>query len=224
MGLWQEIMIFVASLGWWQITLALVVTILTGILIGVSVGYLSIRFVLKRRITFFDTFYLLFSKKARVSNSSDLARRIITPSTTQEVHEPVKFPIPELLIEIEHNLKTVTEFTGDNILSLQSDVWDAHRYSAHKLPVNLRKKLTQVYSDIHVLMQIVWFSTKQDHRSPFLDKLYSEQIPTIAERLQRIKTNIENVALIEYGVSTEIIRDGETIHSPNDFSRHSEIL
>ena len=247
MGLWQEIMLLIADLGWWQTTLILVATILTGILAGISAGYLIMRFVFKRRITFFDTFYVLFGNKPKVfihnhldrfntfyvlfSNKlkvfvhNHLDRRSIkTPTSPPELHEPAKFPIPELLVEIEHNLKIITEFSGDNLLSLQSDVWDAHRYSAHRLPVNLREQLTEVYSDIHVLKQIAWFLTEFDYRSSFLNELYSERIPTIAERLQRIKQNIENGALIGHGVGTKIIRDGATIHSPSHFSRNSEIL
>ena len=225
MGSWQEIMLLTAALGWWQTALVLIATILIGILTGVSANYLIIRFVLKRRVTFFDTFYLLFSKKPKIFTSTDLARHIINaPSTRPEVHEPAKFPVPELLVEIENNLKIVTEFSGDNLLPLQSDIWDAHRYSAHKLPVNLREQLVQVYSDIHVLKQILWFSTEFDYRSSLLDELYSEWIPTIAKRLQRIKQNIGDDALIEHVVRTEIIRDDATIHSLSDFSRQSEVL
>jgi len=97
MGLWQEIMLLIADLGWWQTTLILVATILTGILAGISAGYLIMRFVFKRRITFFDTFYVLFSNKLKVFIHNHLDRRFIkTPTSPPELHEPAKFPIPEL--------------------------------------------------------------------------------------------------------------------------------
>ncbi len=187
---WQEVERLVDALGWWQIALVLVASILTGILIGLSIIYLITRFVFKHRVTFFGTFHLLFSKKPKVFTSSDLARQFInTPSASPEVHEPAKFPLPELLVEIEHNLKIVTEFSGDNLLPLQSDVWNAGRDSAHKLPVNLREQLEHLYSDIHLLNEIVRVSTKLGYRSSFLDERYGKRVTTIAERLQRIKQN-----------------------------------
>jgi hypothetical protein len=185
---WQEVERLLDALGWWQMALVLVASILIGILISLSVCYLIARFVYKDRVTFFNFFYMLFSKKPKVFTSSDLARQFInTPSASPEIHEPVKFPIPELLVEIEHNLKIVTEFSGDNLLPLQSDVWNAGRYLAHKLPVNLRGQLVQVYSDIHLLNEITMVSTELGHRGSFLDERCRKGFTTIAERLQRIK-------------------------------------
>ena len=189
---WQEVLRLVANLGWWQITLILVASIFILILIGVSVGYLIIRFVYKNRVRFFDLFYVLFGRKPKPVTSSYLARQFIdTPIAHPEVREPAKFPIPELLVEIEHNLKIATELSGDNLLPLQSDVWNAGKNSADKLSVNLREQLEQVYSDINFLNQIVWFSTELNHRSSFLDEQYRERLTRITERLQRIRQNVE---------------------------------
>jgi len=189
---WQEVERLLDALGWWQMALVLVASILIGILISLSVCYLIARFVYKDRVTFFNFLYMLFSKKPKVFTSSDLARQFInTPSASPEVHEPAKFPLPELLVEIERNLKIVTEFSGDNLLPLQSDVWDAGRDSAHKLPVNLREQLEHLYSDIHLLNQIVRVSTELGYRSSFLDERYGKRVTSIAERLQRIKQNVE---------------------------------
>ena len=190
MGLWQEIMLLIAALGWWQTALILIATILLAIVISISVIYLIIRFVFKRRVTFLNTLYLLLSKRVKVSTPSDLAQRIFTTSAPQEIHEPAKFPVPELLVEIENNLKNATEFAGDTPLSLKSDVWDTHRHSLRQLPVDLREQLVHVYSSIQLLNVIVRLSTKQEHQSSFLNKLYSERLPTIVERLQMIKENI----------------------------------
>ena len=191
MGWWQEVLGLAAALGWWQIALVLVATILIGILVGISVSYLITRFVFKQRVPFSKLFYMLFNKRPKVFTSSDLARQFInTPSASPEVHEPAKFPIPELLVEIEHNLKIFTEFSGDKLSPLQSDVWDAGRDLAPQLPVNLRKQLEQVYFDIRLLNHIVSSSTKLDYRSSVLNELYRERFSTIAERLRMIKQNI----------------------------------
>ncbi|MFC2016272.1 hypothetical protein ACFLUF_01010 [Chloroflexota bacterium] len=105
--------------------------------------------------------------------------------------EPEKFPIPELLVEIEHNLKIVTEFSGDALLPLQSDVWDARRDSPLKLPVNLREQLEQAYFDIHSLSGLTWLSTELSYRTPLIDELYRKKLTSITEKLQWIKQNIK---------------------------------
>ena len=211
---WQEIEYLLDNLGWWQISLILIASILIGILVGLSIIYLVTRFVFKQQVPFSKLFYTLFRKKRKVLSSSNLARQFIdTPGASPEVHETPKFPIPELLVEIEHNLKICNEFTGDNILPLQSEVWNASRDTASQLPNNLREQLEKVYFDIHLLNHIVSSSTKLDYRNSVLNELYRKRIPTIAERLQRIKQNIENRALIEHVVGTEIIGDSATRNS-----------
>ena len=102
---WQEIEHLVDALGWWRIALVLVASILTGILVGLSIIYLITRFVFKNRVPLYKLFYILFNKKPKVFTSSDSARQFFnTPSTSPEVHKTAKFPIPELLAEIGHNL------------------------------------------------------------------------------------------------------------------------
>jgi hypothetical protein len=217
---WQEIEYLLDAFGWWQISLVLIASILIGILVGLSIIYLVTRFVFKQQGPFSKLFYTLFRKKPKIFTSGDLTRHLTnTPSTHPEVHEPAKFPVPELLVEIEHNLKICNEFTGDNILPLQSDVWNAIRDTASQLPNNLREQLEKVYFDVHLLNHIVSSSAKLDYRNSVLNELYRKRIPIIAERLQGIKQNIENGALIEHVVGTEIIRDDATIQSPSDFSR-----
>ncbi len=204
---WQEVNRQVANLGWWQISLILVAIIFIAILIGLSISYIIMSFVYKSRVTFLNLFYVLFSKKHKPFASSDLARQFIdTTIASPEAHEPAqepeqeetklelepaKFPIPELLVEIEHNLKIVTEFSGDALLPLQSDVWDARRYSALKSPVNLREQLEQAYFDIHSLNGLTWLSTELSYRTPLIDELYRKKLTRITEKLQWIKQNIK---------------------------------
>ena len=209
---WQEVLLLVTALGWWRMALILVVTIFAGVFIGVSCNYLIMRFIHKDRVTLLDIFYLLFGKKPKVSTSSDLARQLInTPRAPAEVLEPAKFPIPELLAEFERNLRIATEFSGDNLLSLQTDVWDAHRYSAQKLPVNLREQLEQVYADIHSLNTIVWFATELGHRSSFSDEQYRKLLTSVAQRLQRIKQDLASGTLIERPGQVGVSRGGTKI-------------
>ena len=190
---WQlEFEYLLDALGWWQISLVLVASILIGILISICICYLIVRFAFKIRLSFFKFFYIFFSKKPEVYASSDLARQYInTPSAPPEVQEPANFPISELLFEIEHNLRIIAESSGDNQLPLKSDAWDAIRNSAQKLPVNLREQLEHLYAEIHLLNQIVRVSTELGFRSSFLDERYGKRVTTITEKLQKIKQSVE---------------------------------
>ena len=76
-------------------------------------------------------------------------------------------------------------------MPLQDDVWHAFRYSAHKLPANLRRQLVQVYSDIFLLNQIVRISTQVGYRSSFIEEHYRKGTSTITERLKRIKEDLK---------------------------------
>ncbi len=202
---WSEFDRFLNTLEWWQLALVLAISLLISFLFAVSIIHLVMRFVDKRRVSFFDILFLLFKRKPKSIDSSDYARQFgnipneridkllsTFPHTIpQEVEGTVKFPISELLVEIEHNLKTINEFSGDNLLPLKSDVWDANRHATYTLPINLRGQLARIYLEIHLLNQTVQFSTVLDHKSTFLDERYKKRIATIAEDLGKIKKYIE---------------------------------
>jgi hypothetical protein len=176
---------------WWQIVMISIALIFIAVLIGTFIAYLILRFVHKRQVSFLNFIYRLFGRKPRVFTSDDLAQQYIDkPSESPEVPEPAIFPLPELLAEFEHNHRIIAEFSGDNLLPLQTDVWDAHRYAALKLPANLRDQLEQLYTDIHSLNNIAWLSTELRYRSSFSDELYRKLLTSIAERLDKTKQNM----------------------------------
>jgi len=201
---WLEFDRFLNALQLWQLALVLIASLLISVLIAVSIIYLIIRFADKRRVSFVDILFLLFKRRPKSVDSSDFARqgntineRIDKPINTapatihREADETVKFSISELLVEIEHNLKTINGFTGDNLLPLKSEVWDAIRQTAYKLPINLRGQLTRIYLEINLLNQTVQFSNVLGHRSSFLEERYRKRITTIAKGLGKIKEDIE---------------------------------
>jgi hypothetical protein len=216
---WLEVDRFINALEWWQMVLVFVTSILISILVTGFIIYLIMRFVDKRRVSFFHPFFLLFKKKPKAIESSDFARQygntadertdkvgdFSPPTKPLEVEEPVKFRISELLIEIEHNLKTINDFSGDNLIPLKSDVWDAIRHATHILPINLRGQLVRVYFEIRLLNQTVRFSAELGHKSAFLDERYRKRIATIAEGLSKIIENIKQDTHIinSLGISTK---------------------
>jgi len=241
---WQEVFGLVIALGWWRMTLILLATLLIGVFAGVSLIYLVMRFVHKDQVAFLDFFYLLFSKRPKVTTSSYSTHKFIsthgsllevqepvstpvtlpevhesvsTPGTHQEVPKPVENPIPGLLTEFQHNYRIATGFSGENLLPLQTTIWDAHRYSAQKLPVNLREQLEQVYTDIHSLNTVVWFITELGHKSSFLEEEYRKLLASISKQLQKIKTDIE-YRLVVGRPGLGVSRDGERVHGGSHFS------
>ena len=180
------------ALAWWQISLILIATIVIGILISVCVCYLIVRFVFRRRLSFFKFFCIFFNKKREEYSSGSLTGQFTSTYSAQpEVHEPASFPMSELFSEIEHNLRIVTESSGDNQLPLKSDVWDALRHSAQELPANLREELEHLYSEIHLLNQIVKVSTDLGFRSSFLEERYGKRANSITGKLKKIKQSVE---------------------------------
>ncbi len=183
MEFWQEVLRLIAAWGWWRIALGLVGITAVGISLGISFGYLTLRFVNSVKN---------ISKKPKIVTPSSLARQSVnTTSASPEVHEPEKFPISELIVEFEHNRRIITEFSGDNLLPLQSDVWDAHEHLAHKLSANLREQLVLLYADIHVLNAMVSFLAGLDHRSSSWNEIYRKRLTSISERLQEIRQKIQ---------------------------------
>jgi len=94
--------------------------------------------------------------------------------------------ILRLFTELERNYKTAREFSGDNLVPLQTDVWDASQHTLHRLHTNLRNDLERIYADIGLLNQLAWFSSEFHSHSPGLHEQYVNLLMTIAERLEEI--------------------------------------
>ena len=158
----------------------------------------------RERLSFLAFLYLLSGRKRKVISQSRLhspfekapsASPVVKEhaefTTPELLKEHTEFTAPELLAEFENNCRIVNEFSGDNLLPLQSDVWDSQRYSLFRLPSNLREQLEQVYDEIHQLNSIVWLSTELSHRTSLSDEIYRQLLTSIAERLNSIKQNME---------------------------------
>jgi len=189
---WQVAQNYIDALELWQVITVFVAAIFIALLIGTLIAQLVLRFAYNDRAPFFRLFCLLFSKNTRKYSSKDLARASTAePTTPLEVHDLTESIIPEFCDEFERNFKILTEFSGDNLLPLQTDVWDANRYFILKLPTTVREELEHVYTNIHSLNSIVWLSTEFGHRSSFSDELYKRLLVNIAEELCRIRRDIE---------------------------------
>ncbi len=176
----------------WQLFLAFVSIFVVGVIGGTFVSYLALRFLLKDRLSFLSVLYLLFGKKRQAASANDLTPQFDKkPTPRLLVKEQAEFVVPDLLAECKHNRKIATEFSGGNLLPLQTGVWDTKQYTVQKLSVNLRSELARAYTDIRLLNSLVWLSTELSRGSASLDEKYRELLTNIGERLDRINQSIE---------------------------------
>ncbi len=181
---------------WWQIVLLILGSIITGILAGALVTYLTGRFVKKPL-----AIPLAGAKIEEELETKAIARRedeetkAIAKREAEEagrtkeaeIEEQLKLPAAALLAEVKNNRRIATEPLTDKLIPFQTDIWDAHQYEANKLPAELRENLEQVYTDIRLANSIVWVSTEFNRRSRSLDEHYQRLYTSIAERLDKIE-------------------------------------
>jgi len=145
---------------WWQIVLIVLGSIAVGLLVGGSLSYL-IAWLRKKP---------LFKKG----------------ETIEVAEEQSESTVPDLLTELETNYRIATESRTDEMLPFETQAWDTNQGEVHKLTINLREELAQVYLDMHQANDIVWLSTELGHRSQTLDEHYMNLCPRIAVRLEKI--------------------------------------
>ncbi len=162
---------------WWQIVLIVLIAIVVGLLAGSLISYLITRFQKKPIFEKREAAVVVEGKKEPFSKKRE---------TAAGVKEQLKPTAPNLLAEVENNLRIATEPWTGQLLPFQIDVWDTNQDIVHRLTANLREELTQAYVDMRQANRIVWFSTELGHRSQYLDENYTKLCTNIATRLDRI--------------------------------------
>jgi hypothetical protein len=104
-------------------------------------------------------------------------------SSLAEVDMPLQAVVPELLTEFEHNYKIAREFSGGNLISLQTDIWDTSQHAIKTLPGKLQNELDNIYGIIKMLNNLVWFSTEFQRHSSALNEQYVNLLTAIADKL-----------------------------------------
>jgi hypothetical protein len=114
-----------------------------------------------------------------------------SPKTT----EPPKITVPDLFAEIENNRHIASQTRSGNLQPFQTKVWDTKREEVHLLPAELREELTQAYFDMSLANSIVWLATEMGRRSSSLDESYLKLCVSIADKLNRLKSPLEQLRL-----------------------------
>jgi hypothetical protein len=117
------------------------------------------------------------------------------PKPAAAVREPPKTTVPDLFVEIESNRHIASQTRSGTLQAFQTKVWDTKRDEVDSLPAELREELTQAYFDMSLANSIVWLSTEMGRRSSSLDESYLKLCAGIADRLNRLKSSLEQLRL-----------------------------
>jgi hypothetical protein len=97
--------------------------------------------------------------------------------------------ITKLLKEFEGNINKARRFSGDNLIPLETKIWDTSQYLINSFPGGLREEAEGVYDSIKALNSLVWFATEFQRRSPSISEQYTNLLNTIAGRLTELIRN-----------------------------------
>ena len=175
-------------MSWWQIALIILGAIMAGLLVGYLLNYLIVIIMARLR-----------KKPANKPQTTAVIREppktTVKPETAAVVLEPPKTTVPDLFVEIENNQRIASQTWTGNLQPFQTKVWDTKRDEVHLLPAELREELTQAYFDMSLANSIVWLATEMGRRSSSLDESYLKLCASIADRLNRLKSPLEQLRL-----------------------------
>jgi hypothetical protein len=88
--------------------------------------------------------------------------------------------------EFEQNRRTIRGFSGEQLVSLKTDSWDANQRVLQGLSSSLRNSLESIYTDITLLNNLVWLSSEFHRNSPNIRQHYSNLGTNIADRIETL--------------------------------------
>ena len=154
----------------------------------------------------------LFEQKPQTTSSVSITSPFTSEKTEAPsvIKEQPKLTTPRLMAEVDDNLRISSEPWTGELIPFDTRVWDAQQYEVYQLPINLRNNLKQVYADIGLANQIVWFSTEFNRKSQEVDESYRRMRTSIAEELRRIKQRSQNLdevyRIMRTGVAERLYR------------------
>ena len=194
---------------WWQVLLMFVASLAVGVLIGALIYYLLKQLAKRREMASMtreqevDESVIEPVIEQPVIEEPVTQEPIIEEPVTQEpvIEEPVaqepvtkkqvQVALPELLEEIINNRRIATTPWAGKLLPFQTGTWETLQGNVNKVPANIHDDLAQIYIDIRLANSIVRLATDFNRRSGSLDESYKKLCTGIAEKLNRIKPQIE---------------------------------
>lgn len=95
-------------------------------------------------------------------------------------------PLSAFLDELARNRQIINEFAGDQLLPLETTIWDANQTLVNTMTPVLKKHLNGLYNDIALLNNLVWLSTEFNRISPNMLTQYTRLIEIIAANLEKM--------------------------------------
>lgn len=195
---------------WWQLTLVLFLIAATSVIIGLFIGILLSDLMRRRRKQPFVEKYQLFPgvtvelESATPGSPDEFPEE---PEATElQVEEQVRegtiggenketeiiveqaqpAVLDMLLAELEKNHELSIEPRPDKLLPFQIHTWEMSQDGLHMLSASLLGELAQVYLDMSLANNIIWFLNEFDRKSPNLDDQYVKMCTQINTRLDSI--------------------------------------
>jgi hypothetical protein len=162
---------------WWEAAVLLLASIAGGTVFFILVCWLAALFEREPQMTVLGALASVFAST--------------NPEVPSVLEEQPKSADHRLMDEVDNNLRVTSEFWTGDLVPFDTRVWDEQQYKVYQLPTNLRNELLEVYADINLANQIVWFSKEFNRGSPRLIEGYAGLRTRIAERLQRIMQELE---------------------------------
>ncbi len=200
---------------------------LAGLILSIFLWYLLLRFVFKYPTALTSTIRLLFGKRVlRRTRPSEkhftdvssieehsIPSQIFTKPSAVEIDKNPLGIVSELLIEFKYNLNIAREFTGENLVSLKTDIWDTKQYAINTLSLELQKQLKNLYDTAKLLNELVWFSTEFQRRNSALNEQYANLLNIIVRKQYEITDLLflDFTRMPLHAVTTKITREIELL-------------
>lgn len=157
---------------WWQILLAVILSIASGLLMGLTISYIILR-IKERR----------FIRRQRLLRNYEASR------LTQEQVNPA---IPTGLfdeIEINCEIASSAQFSEKGLF--QTEVWDSRQDSVINLATDVRDDLLIAYNAMNYANSIVLLATDLGRYSEYSGNHYVQLCEKISARLQRVRNSLK---------------------------------
>ncbi len=128
------------------------------------------------------------NKPALNKNSFHVSRETENESTIEQ-NQPHNH-LSVFLDEFICNRQIIRELTGDSLSPLKTALWEANQRLVRNMNTDLKNRLTELYSDINLLNNLVWLSIEFNYISPNMSLKYTKLCRIIAINLENLINSI----------------------------------
>ena len=163
---------------WWQVILIVLTFAVIGILVGIFMSYIILRFVKHEPV----------AMRNLLKQPHKGKKNLLTPSADSDM----KSVITNLFFEAKNNSEICTELLRKRkIIPFETCVWDEYNNVISELPLELISELDKVYGAIGVANSVASSEDSPGEGSTKLYEFYGQLSINIAQKLNRILAHLE---------------------------------